>query len=311
MDRCMCLGNALLTVVLSTMVMGRFAGSSILTPALGALIAAFPLGMALALITLPAIVDALSWRVAMIAVALVCGLLLAGAVLVLRDPPNAPGNAMGGTQKLNGPLGLQPGELAPVVAAGVAWAGHSVAFAVLLGFLPALLSERGMPAVAAGLLASLAVWIRIPLLPFGGAFADYTGRPMLAACLMLITSAVAVISLVPETSGVAWAAVAITAAGLLSTPPGPVIMALPARVLSPDTRAIGMGIYYTLFYVGMAALPPLAGWARDATGFASAPLVAVAAFYGLAIIGIAVFSALEHRLASTPGDELPPGMRRS
>jgi hypothetical protein len=87
----------------------------------------------------------------------------------------------------------------------------------------------------------------------------------------------------------------IRTAGLLTAPPGPIIMSLPARALSPETRAIGMGLYYTVFYAGMAAFPPLAGLARDVAGFVPAPLVVAALFHGVAIAGIAAYAMLGKR----------------
>jgi hypothetical protein len=37
------------------------------------------------------------------------------------------------------------------------------------------------------------------------------------------------------------------------------IMSLPARILIPEVRAVGMGIYFTLFYLFVVAAPVLAG----------------------------------------------------
>jgi hypothetical protein len=46
-------------------------------------------------------------------------------------------------------------------------------------------------------------------------------------------------------------------------------MRLPARVLMPGTRAVGMGIFYTLFYVVIVLAPWIGtvrsfGWFNDA-----------------------------------------------
>ncbi len=289
-------GGALLNVILTTMVMGRFAGSTALVPALGGMLAAWPLGVVLALVALPPLTEMAggSWRLSMLAVALACGAALALTVPVLQARPQTQetagsGKATGG----EGPLGLRPGELGPVCAAGVAWVGQNVAFATLLGFAPAILADRGWGLAAAGLLASVAGWARIPLLPFGGALAERTGRPLLTASLLHAASAAAVLLFAFGAGMPAlWAAVALLAAGLLSTPPGPVIMSLPARALSPETRAIGMGVFYTFFYAGMAGLPLLAGLAGDITGSTEAPLLATAAFHVVAIGGMAAFAVL-------------------
>lgn len=42
-------------------------------------------------------------------------------------------------------------------------------------------------------------------------------------------------------------------------------MALPAQAVRPENRSVGMGVYFTFYYAGMALLPALAGLARDLT----------------------------------------------
>jgi predicted MFS family arabinose efflux permease len=48
------------------------------------------------------------------------------------------------------------------------------------------------------------------------------------------------------------------------------IMSLPARVLQPQTRAIGMGIFYTVYYAAMMLGPAVAGAIAKWTGSAAA-----------------------------------------
>ena len=47
----------------------------------------------------------------------------------------------------------------------------------------------------------------------------------------------------------------VIAIGLISALPSGPIMSLPARVLQPQTRAIGMGIFYTVYYAAMMLGP--------------------------------------------------------
>ena len=44
------------------------------------------------------------------------------------------------------------------------------------------------------------------------------------------------------------------------------MMSLPSLVLSPGTRAVGMGIFFTGFYICSAVGPMIAGWMADLTG---------------------------------------------
>jgi hypothetical protein len=53
-----------------------------------------------------------------------------------------------------------------------------------------------------------------------------------------------------------------------------------------------MGVYWTVFYAGMAALPPIAGWAADAAGGAAAALGVAVGFYLAAVLAIAAYGLL-------------------
>ena len=74
-------------------------------------------------------------------------------------------------------------------------------------------------------------------------------------------------------------------------------MAMLGRVLSPESRAFGLGIHYTLFYVAVALVPPLAGGVRDATGAPAAPLLVAAAALGMALAAQGVLGILLLRRA--------------
>ena len=39
-----------------------------------------------------------------------------------------------------------------------------------------------------------------------------------------------------------------------------------AQILSASSRATGMGIYYTIYYLGTGELPAVAGWLQEASG---------------------------------------------
>ena len=256
-------GAALLSLAGAKMVLDRFQGGA-LAPAMGVMLSAWPCGLALALVLLPLFAAEGRWRWGIAASALLsAAALLLLAALLPRDPPRAAGTAMP-------KLGLQPGEWAPLLAVGTLWASYNAAYAVALGFAPALLVARGMDAAAAGTTASLIGWMILPLLPLGGWLAERTGRPMLITVLCMAGMGAA---LAAASRGMA-PAVSLGLFGVLAAPPACLIMAMAGRALSPASRGFGMGIFYTQFYAGMALLPALAGWMRDLTGDPGAPLLA-------------------------------------
>jgi predicted MFS family arabinose efflux permease len=62
----------------------------------------------------------------------------------------------------------------------------------------------------------------------------------------------------------------IIALGLLSGLPAGPILSLPARVLQPATRAIGMGLFYTIYYAAMMLGPVVGGACAKWAGSAAA-----------------------------------------
>ena len=62
----------------------------------------------------------------------------------------------------------------------------------------------------------------------------------------------------------------VIALGLISGLPAGPIMSLPARVLQPATRAIGMGVFYTVYYAAMMLGPVIGGACAKWAGSAAA-----------------------------------------
>ena len=68
-----------------------------------------------------------------------------------------------------------------------------------------------------------------------------------------------------------------------------VIVSLPSQVLPPETRAFGMGIFYSIYYLLMMAAPPLAGAIADHLADANVAFHLGAAMMVLAIIALWLF----------------------
>ena len=73
------------------------------------------------------------------------------------------------------------------------------------------------------------------------------------------------------------------------------IMSLPSQILSPQGRSTGFGVFYTIFYGIMAVLPPVAGWLRDFTGGAKAPVLFGGALMALTLFALIGFRILQRR----------------
>ena len=59
--------------------------------------------------------------------------------------------------------------------------------------------------------------------------------------------------------------------GLIAWSPAGPIVALPVPHLTPENRGIGMGVFFSYYYLGIGLFPTLAGWIRDLQGDAALP----------------------------------------
>jgi hypothetical protein len=110
------------------------------------------------------------------------------------------------------------------------------------------------------------LWLVSVSVPIGGVVADRTGKHI---AIMLIGFALFAVALLiaARTDAVIPAFAALGLVGGLSAGP---IMSLPARVLAPQLRAVGMGIYFTLFYLFVVCAPIAAGGLSSRIGTAAA-----------------------------------------
>ena len=71
---------------------------------------------------------------------------------------------------------------------------------------------------------------------------------------------------------------------------------MPARVLAPETRALGMGLFFTLFYGFTVTAPLITGALLDSTGWDGAAMDFGAAMMLAAISMLAVFERVARRV---------------
>ncbi len=154
-----------------------------------------------------------------------------------------------------------------------------------MSFGPTFLTARGLALEEAAWMVSLGTWLGIGTIPLGGYLAQRWGRPNLVMMVSL-TAAVGICAVLP------WAdspLLPFIAFGVFAWAPAGPIMALVSETLSADNRAQGMGLFYTWYYAGMGALPPLAGWTRDLSGSADAPVYFASAMMLCALACVGLF----------------------
>ena len=278
-------GLVLLNTETTKMTTDWFSGKETST-ALGIMLTAWPLGIALSLSTLGSLAAVTSWRAALYATSAFTAVALALLALLYADPPPA-GEAPAERRLWR----ITPRELALVGVIGTLWALINAGYIVFLSFTPAMLLASGRSVGAAGVLVGLATWTAMAAIPLGGWIADRVRR---IDVLIVGGALLSTVAMVLATTGVA-----VAAWMLLFGISGfwvPAIVALAGNTLSPAARHTGFGVFYTLFYGGMAVLPPVAGWLQDRTGSAVAALLFAAGIMVLGIPVLYLFRALERRL---------------
>lgn len=280
-------GAVLFNVLATKMITDWFSGREIAT-AMGTLVSSWPLGIALGLLVFGSLGAEHGWT-AIMHTSTLC--VLAGFVLVALFYQEPPGATPSTQAKLG--LGLDRREWTLVCMAGAIWALFNVAYIVLVSFGPELFRQRGFSLVQANLIVSLIGWMLIPSIPLASAVTERWGRPRSAMLGSFTIIAVGLLVL-PSAYGVGLlAAFAMIVVGM-GVPPG-LIMALPAQALRPETRAAGMGVYYTWYYGAMAILPAGAGLARDYAGGAAAPMAFAATMMTLYIVALLLFQSAQER----------------
>lgn len=282
-------GGILMNVLMTKLAMDWFVGGNMVL-AMGIFVNAWPIGVGMALLAQAPLATAWGWPAAFWSGT---AMALFGLIVFLAIHREAPG--VGTTARGRWPERVQwPGLL---IAAAV-WATFNMSFALIFSFGPILLASRGSDVVGANALVSLMMWISAVSVPLGAALIQRLDGARFSAPAALFVYAATVLYLLGGGASLP----ALLAIAIVGGIPAGASMALVSRVLSPPTRSLGMGIFYIVFYGGMALAPVLAGKAIDLSGDKSAPLLLAVA---LACIAGVLYSTMTWRLRAkrlTPAD---------
>lgn len=252
-------GSVILSVQVTKMLTDWFAGKEIAT-AMAMLVNSWPLGIAVCLLALPWVGTQYGVSAAHLGVAAFAAGGFVLLAILYRPPADVAVAATTAPQRLDRNATLA------VIAAGLMWGLFNVGFAVIASFGPSMLVERGWSIAEAGSTVSIVLWVSVISVPLGGLLADRTGRPATIVVASTLLSAVLMV-LLPRSDAVL---PIVFTLGLISGLPAGPIMSLPARVLQPQTRAIGMGVFFTMFFACMMLGPVVGGACAKWAGSAAA-----------------------------------------
>lgn len=254
-------GAVLLVVMQGKMIADRFTGRRFM-PVMSVLVGAFPVGAGLAGLSH----DWLMPRVGPAGM-FATGAALAAAGLLLFLPTAAPAPA------------APPGWALPsarecrlVGVAGLVWTAYNAAYYGFLSYMPSLMAARGHGTAETAATMMVATWTNLPAIVAGGVLATRFGTgPVLL--LGTLSAATALLGAAWSDWPLGWALLFGT---LGSVHPG-IIVALGTLSARPANQAVGMGLFYTVYYAGGTVLPPVFGAAADRAGSPAGALLAAAA----------------------------------
>ena len=272
-------GGVVLSVMMGKVIADAFSGGGFVF-AMALIVGGFPLGVGACQLLTPPLTAGLGWHGDFFAGAAVAA--VAMACFLLGKPPNRLTAAAGG-------MFPSRRECLLVLIAGLVWTAYNAGYFGFLSYLPSLMAARGHSVGRTGLVMAIATWGNIPLILLGGAAAARVGNmPVFVVGMLALIGGVAGIGLLD--APVLWA----TLFGTVGAVQASVIVAAGTLSARPENRAIGMGIFYTTYYIGGAAMPALLGHAADRYGSPAGAMLAAAA---AALLALPLFAL--HQLLAT------------
>jgi MFS family permease len=288
------IGAAVLNVLLTKLVADWFAGRERVL-AMSILVNAWPIGIGLALLVVGPVAVAAGWQWALGTTAAFAA---AGFVVVLvgyRSPPEHGAAQVAGV----GLRVLHRREWLLLPLASAPWLFYNAAYQIAISFLPSYLVETGLDIGRAGSWSALNTVMLVVSVQIGGILLKRTKRFDRVCHLAICGWCAMLVGLTTGTVPLLW----IVAAGLVGGLPAGGFVSLPAEILRPQSRGAGMGVFYTIYYLGCAVLPPVAGLLYDATGSARPTLWFAAAVAFACVPALAAFRQMARREA--PGVAAP------
>ena len=238
-------GAVALNVMLTKMVADWFDGRERLL-AMSILINAWPIGIGIALLSVGPQAQWQGWPTAML---LTAGLAFAGLVLVAatyRSPPALHQAAAG-----LGLGALSAREWRLLLVASLPWMLFNAGYQIIVSFLPAFFLERGLSIAASGAITALNTAISIVSVWVGGLLLRRMQRPDVLCHAAIIGWSVMLWFLVDTTNPLPW----LIMGGMIIGLPAGLFVSLGPVVLRAVVRTAGMGVFYTVYYLGAAVFP--------------------------------------------------------
>ena len=255
-------GAVALNVMLTKMVADWFEGRERML-AMSILINAWPIGIGIALLIVGPLAQWQGWPTTML---LTAGLAFAGLVLVAATYRSPPALHQAAAELGLGALSAREWRL--LLVASLPWMLFNAGYQIVVSFLPAFFLERGLSVAASGATAALNTAIIIVSVQAGGLLLRRMPRPDVLCHAAIVGWSVTTAFVIDGSNPLPW----LVLGGMIIGLPAGLFVSLGPEVLRAEVRTAGMGFFYTVFYLGAAGFPALAGALYEFTGRASSTL---------------------------------------
>ena len=276
------------------MVADWFDGKEIAT-AMSVLVMSWPLGIAMGQVGHAWVAEIYGWRLPFQIASLYCFVAAVSILCFYRQPQVAVPVQTAVAPRLNS----QEWQL--ILCAGGSWALFNAAYVVYLSFGPMVLEGLGQSNLGAATTISVGSWVMAASAILCGFIVDRFGHRYLVIIVCLLGGMGGLSMLGVPGAGLA----ASVLFGFLGIAPAGVIMALAGMALRPEVRAFGMGVFFTVYFAIMWAVPPMAGALLDATGRSMAPILLAIVLLASVIPLVLAFKGIKSR-HTTVSETLQP-----
>jgi MFS family permease len=249
------------TLYFTKMIADWFEGREIAT-AMSILVMSWPFGIAMGQVGHAWLAKAYGWQVPFQVASVYCLVAALGVFLLYRPPNDLPPAKSGSS------AALTRREWHLIMCAAAAWGVFNAAYVTYLSFGPKVLESLGQAAITAAGIISIGSWIMILSGAACGQIVDRFGGRNVVLSVCMSGAIVSLLFLGQPGAGFG----ASLLFGLIGMAPAGVIMAMAGQALRPQVRALGMGIFFTVYYAIMLITPPTAGAILDATDNAQGPI---------------------------------------
>ncbi|USG61974.1 MFS transporter [Sneathiella marina] len=272
------IGFVFSTIFFTKMVADWFAGKELAT-AMSILVMSWPLGIAMGQVGHGWIALNYDWPLAFTVASIYCFVSAFLIMIFCNEAPNIK-KAAGGFQ-----FSLGRTEIFLIFISSLIWAFFNAAYVVYLSFAPISLVADGYDTLTALSIVSLASWLMMFSISLCGFISDKSGKPDLLIYICMAGAVIALVLLI-------YTPLAIPSSllfGFLGVAPAGVIMALTAEAMKPENRAIGMGLFFSIYFLIQAIAPPIAGWLFDLTNNSNWPILFAMALFAVTALTTYLF----------------------